>query len=126
MTYLERSVADGHAKFSSEGILANCVDHLEGISLDRTELDIKGVAFEEFMGGFFKDDFGQYFTTSSEIYCAYGPRNRSPLRWMRWSGDSAIHTSVSQAMSQAKRRYVLQSRNAVTKTTPTVHGWSNS
>ncbi len=43
-------------------ILARCVEHLEGISLDRTELDTKGVAFEEFMGGFFKGDFGQYFT----------------------------------------------------------------
>ena len=43
-------------------ILAQCVEHLEGISLDRTDLDTKGVAFEEFMGGFFKGDFGQYFT----------------------------------------------------------------
>ena len=43
-------------------ILTQCVEHLEGISLDRTELDTKGVAFEEFMGGFFKGDFGQYFT----------------------------------------------------------------
>ncbi len=43
-------------------ILAQCVGHLEGISLDSTELDTKGVAFEEFMGGFFKGDFGQYFT----------------------------------------------------------------
>ena len=43
-------------------ILARCVEHLEGISLDRTELDTKGVAFEEFLGGFFKGDFGQYFT----------------------------------------------------------------
>ncbi len=43
-------------------ILAQCVAHLQGISLDRTELDTKGVAFEEFMGGFFKGDFGQYFT----------------------------------------------------------------
>ncbi len=43
-------------------ILAQCVEHLEGISLDKTELDTKGVAFEEFMGGFFKGDFGQYFT----------------------------------------------------------------
>ena len=43
-------------------ILAQCVEHLEGISLDRTELDTKGVAFEEFMGSFFKGDFGQYFT----------------------------------------------------------------
>ena len=43
-------------------ILAQCVEHLEGISLDRTELDTKGVAFEEFMGGFFKGSFGQFFT----------------------------------------------------------------
>ena len=43
-------------------ILAQCVEHLEGISLHKTELDTKGVAFEEFMGGFFKGDFGQYFT----------------------------------------------------------------
>ena len=43
-------------------VLAHVVEHLEGISLDRTELDTKGVAFEEFMGGFFKGDFGQYFT----------------------------------------------------------------
>ena len=43
-------------------ILAQCVEHLEGISLDRTELDTKGVAFEDFVGSFFKGDFGQYFT----------------------------------------------------------------
>ena len=43
-------------------ILAQCVEQLESISLDRTELDTKGVAFEEFMGSFFKGDFGQYFT----------------------------------------------------------------
>ena len=43
-------------------VLAQCVEHIEGISLNRTELDTKGVAFEEFMGSFFKGDFGQYFT----------------------------------------------------------------
>jgi len=43
-------------------VLANVVEHLEALSLDRTELDTKGVAFEEFMGGFFKGDFGQFFT----------------------------------------------------------------
>ena len=43
-------------------IVAQCVEHLEGISLHGTDLDTKGVAFEEFMGGFFKGDFGQYFT----------------------------------------------------------------
>ena len=35
-------------------IMAQCVEHLEGISLDRTELDTKGVAFEQFMGSFFQ------------------------------------------------------------------------
>ena len=43
-------------------VLAQCVEHLEGISLERTELDTKGVAFEEFMGSFFRGDFGQHFT----------------------------------------------------------------
>jgi len=43
-------------------VLARVVEHLESLSLSRTDLDTKGVAFEEFMGGFFKGDFGQYFT----------------------------------------------------------------
>lgn len=43
-------------------VLAQVVEHLESISLSQTDLDTKGVAFEEFMGGFFKGDFGQYFT----------------------------------------------------------------
>jgi type I restriction enzyme M protein len=43
-------------------ILAQVVEHIESINLNKTELDTKGVAFEEFMGGFFKGDFGQYFT----------------------------------------------------------------
>ncbi len=43
-------------------ILAQVVEHIESISLSETDLDTKGVAFEEFMGGFFKGDFGQYFT----------------------------------------------------------------
>jgi type I restriction enzyme M protein len=43
-------------------VIAQVVEHIESISLSRTDLDTKGVAFEEFMGGFFKGDFGQYFT----------------------------------------------------------------
>ena len=38
------------------------VSHLEAINLNKTDLDVKGVAFEQFMDGFFKGDFGQYFT----------------------------------------------------------------
>ena len=43
-------------------VLAQVVDHIEAINFNKTDLDTKGVAFEEFMGGFFKGDFGQYFT----------------------------------------------------------------
>lgn len=38
------------------------VSHLEGIDISHTDLDTKGVAFEQFMDGFFKGQFGQYFT----------------------------------------------------------------
>lgn len=38
------------------------VGYLEGINLNKTDLDSKGRAFESFMGSFFRGDFGQYFT----------------------------------------------------------------
>ncbi len=44
------------------GTLKMCVSHLEGINFHRTDLDTKGVAFEQFLDSFFKGDFGQYFT----------------------------------------------------------------
>ena len=59
-------------------ILAQCVEHLEGISLDRTELDTKGVAFEEFMDRFFKGRFGQYFTPRELI--AFAVEGLQPQR----------------------------------------------
>jgi len=43
-------------------MLRTLVSHLESINLSATDFDIKGVAFEKFMDGFFKGDFGQYFT----------------------------------------------------------------
>lgn len=43
-------------------VLRTVVSHLEEINLNKTDLDVKGVAFEQFMDGFFKGDFGQYFT----------------------------------------------------------------
>jgi type I restriction enzyme M protein len=38
------------------------VGYLEGINLNKTDLDSKGRAFETFMGSFFRGDFGQFFT----------------------------------------------------------------
>lgn len=43
-------------------VLRTVVSHLEAINLNKIDLDVKGVAFEQFMDGFFKGDFGQYFT----------------------------------------------------------------
>ena len=38
------------------------VNHLQSINLNATELDVKGVAFERFLGSYFRGDRGQYFT----------------------------------------------------------------
>jgi type I restriction enzyme M protein len=50
--------------------LRTLVSHLEQLNLSATELDVKGVAFEQFMDGFFKGDFGQYFTPREIIKLA--------------------------------------------------------
>ena len=38
------------------------VQYLQDINLSKTDLDSKGLAFQSFMGDFFRGDFGQYFT----------------------------------------------------------------
>ena len=50
-----------------DAVIRTLVSHLEGINLNQTDLDTKGVAFEQFMDGFFKGDFGQYFTPREVI-----------------------------------------------------------
>ena len=42
--------------------LFSVVGHLQAINLNKTDLDVKGVAFEHFLGNYFKGDMGQYFT----------------------------------------------------------------
>jgi len=63
-------------------VLARVVEHLESICLSRTDLDTKGVAFEEFMGGFFKGDFGQYFTPRELIAFCVQMLDPSPDEWI--------------------------------------------
>lgn len=53
-----------------DGTLKMTVSHLEGINFNKTDLDTKGVAFEQFLDGFFKGDFGQYFTPREIIQFA--------------------------------------------------------
>ena len=38
------------------------VQYLQDIHLTKTDLDVKGLAFQSFMGSFFRGEFGQYFT----------------------------------------------------------------
>ncbi|MFH1457099.1 MAG: N-6 DNA methylase [Patescibacteria group bacterium] len=42
--------------------LYTVVEHLQSISLNKTDLDVKGEAFQQFMENFFKGDFGAFFT----------------------------------------------------------------
>ena len=43
-------------------IVYNVVEHLQGLALNKIDLDTKGVAFEKFMEDFFKGKMGQFFT----------------------------------------------------------------
>lgn len=49
---------------------------------------------------------------------SYGPRKRSPLKWIRCSGASATQTSVSQEISPKCLIIAWRSRKAVTNTSP--------
>lgn len=64
-----------------DAVLRTVVSHLESINLNKTDLDTKGVAFEQFMDGFFKGDFGQYFTPRELISFAISmlPPSRDDL-----------------------------------------------
>lgn len=47
---------------AENAILYGVVEILQGISLSKTDLDAKGVAFEHFLGAVFRGEMGQYFT----------------------------------------------------------------
>lgn len=43
-------------------VVYSVVEHLQGLALNKIDLDTKGVAFERFMQDFFKGKMGQFFT----------------------------------------------------------------
>jgi len=43
-------------------IVYNVVEHLQGLAINKIDLDVKGMAFEKFMEDFFKGKMGQFFT----------------------------------------------------------------
>lgn len=50
-----------------EAVIFNIVKEIQGISLRNTDLDIKGRAFEQFLGKVFRDEYGQYFTPRNVV-----------------------------------------------------------
>ena len=96
-------------------ILAQCVEHLEGISLDRTDLDTKGVAFEEFMGGFFKGDFGQYFTPRELIAFAVqvlNPNRRDLILDPACGSGGFLLYALDHVRQEAGRRFPVHNTDA--------------
>ncbi|TVL66527.1 N-6 DNA methylase [Brachyspira hyodysenteriae] len=51
-----------------DDIIYKTVEHLQSININDTDLDSKGIAFERFMGDFFKGKMGQYFTPRNIVY----------------------------------------------------------
>ncbi|MEM3829425.1 MAG: N-6 DNA methylase [Conexivisphaerales archaeon] len=51
----------------SPQVIFEIVKTLQGISLRFTDLDVKGRAFEKFLGKIFRDEYGQYFTPRNVV-----------------------------------------------------------
>lgn len=51
----------------SQQVIFEVVKTLQEISLRSTDLDIKGRAFEKFLGKIFRDEYGQYFTPRNVV-----------------------------------------------------------
>lgn len=62
-------------------IIYNVVEHLQSLSLSKTDLDTKGVAFEIFMKDFFIGKMGQYFTPRPVVqFCVKMMKPEQSLR----------------------------------------------
>jgi len=46
----------------SPKVVYNVVEHLQGLAINKIDLDTKGIAFERFMQDFFRGKMGQFFT----------------------------------------------------------------
>lgn len=98
--------------------LATLVEHIEGINLSKTDLDTKGMAFEAFMGSFFKGDFGQYFTPRDLItFCveALDPQtNERVLDPACGSGGFLLHSleHIRNAANDTYPEHQIQAEQA--------------
>lgn len=51
----------------SNGEIMTLVENLQKISLSKTDLDVKGLAFQQFLGSYFKGGAGQFFTPPPSV-----------------------------------------------------------
>jgi len=60
---------------TSDEVIFDVVKNIQKISLRTTDLDIKGRAFENFLGKTFRDEYGQYFTPRNVVRFMVGVIN---------------------------------------------------
>lgn len=51
----------------NEGEISTIIEHLQKFSFLRTDVDIKGLGFQQFVGNFFKGEYGAFFTPSPMV-----------------------------------------------------------
>ena len=89
--------------------LYTVVGHLQALSLSKTDLDTKGVAFEQFMEDFFKGKSGQYFTPREIVNFAVKMMNIKNddlvLDPACGSGGFLLH-ALDEVRSQADEYYI--------------------
>jgi type I restriction enzyme M protein len=93
-------------------VLRTIVSHLQGVNLSKTDLDVKGVAFELFMDSFFKGDFGQYFTPRPIIEFAIAmmkPRQESFVLDTSCGSGGFLLYAMDYIRKQAAEYYVPDS-----------------
>lgn len=77
-------------------IVYTIVSHLQGLAINKVDLDVKGVAFERFMQKFFKGKMGQYFTPRELVHFAVAminpDKNMSVLDPACGSGGFLLNT----------------------------------
>lgn len=96
-----------------DGLLFSIVNHLQPVNLNQTDLDVKGVAFERFLGGYFRGDMGQYFTPREVvefIVKMVAPHHRSlTLDPACGSGGFLLH-AMDYIRQEASKYYSEDSR----------------
>ncbi|MBS0556643.1 MAG: restriction endonuclease subunit M [Proteobacteria bacterium] len=92
----------------SDSKIATVVAHLESLSLSKTDLDTKGVAFETFQRDYFTGDAGQYFTPRELVeFCVQMMQPRAKDRVLDpccGSGGFLLH-ALDAVRNEANRKH---------------------